>query len=151
MTDDEENRSESPTVGRWDRSTVPLLASTFCSSAGALALVTALGKQVFDLTGRELDLGLLGLAEFAPAALLVFVTGALADRSTAGASAHRLAVEAVGVILLSLYVATEPTARRPDLLLVVAYGAGRAFAAPAVRSLPGRHRHAGPAALARRP
>src|SRR5437868_4520929 len=29
---------------------------------------TALGKQVFDITGRELDLGWLGLLEFAAAA-----------------------------------------------------------------------------------
>ena len=40
----------------------------------------ALGKFVFDTTGRELDLGLVGLAEFAPAALLVLVTGHVADR-----------------------------------------------------------------------
>ena len=43
-------------------------------------LTTVLGKQVFDMTGSALALGLLGLAEFAPAALLVFVTGTLADR-----------------------------------------------------------------------
>ena len=35
---------------------------------------------VFDLTGRELDLGLIGLAEFAPVLLLVLVAGAVADR-----------------------------------------------------------------------
>ena len=36
---------------------------------------TVLGKQIYDITGRELDIGLLGLAEFLPAALLVLVTG----------------------------------------------------------------------------
>ena len=41
---------------------------------------TVLGKQVYDITGRELDIGLLGLAEFLPAALLVLVTGSVADR-----------------------------------------------------------------------
>ena len=46
----------------------------------AIASATALGKLVYDLTASKLDLGLLGLAEFAPAAFLVLVTGAVADR-----------------------------------------------------------------------
>ena len=41
----------------------------FCSSSAALAGTTALGKQVYDMTGSKLALGFLGLAEFAPAAL----------------------------------------------------------------------------------
>ena len=57
-----------------------LLVTSFCTSSASLMAVTALGKQVFDLTGEELSLGLLGLAEFAPAALLVFVSGPVADR-----------------------------------------------------------------------
>ncbi|MDQ1446052.1 MAG: hypothetical protein QOI20_2516, partial [Acidimicrobiaceae bacterium] len=65
---------------RVDWSVVALLASVFFSSSAALAQEVVLGKLVYDLTGRELDLGLLGLAEFAPAALLVLVTGAVADR-----------------------------------------------------------------------
>ena len=39
-----------------------------------------LGKHIYDITGRELDIGWLGLAEFLPIALLVFVTGSVADR-----------------------------------------------------------------------
>ncbi len=137
MTALEEERGESSTIGRWDRSTVPLLASTFCSSAGALALVTALGKQVFDLTGREIDLGLLGLAEFAPAALLVLLTGALADRhDRRRLGAIGALIEAVGALLLIVYISTEPTAVGPIFAIAVVYGAGRAFAAPAVRALP---------------
>jgi hypothetical protein len=61
--------------GRWNRSVAALLITSFCTSTAALTAVTALGKQVFDLTGSELDLGFLGLVEFAPAALLVFVSG----------------------------------------------------------------------------
>src|SRR5918998_4425072 len=72
--------SERAERGRWNRSVIALLLSVFCTSTAALVAVTALGKQVYDLTGRELDLGLLGLAEFAPAALLVLVTGTVADR-----------------------------------------------------------------------
>ena len=43
-------------------------------------LDTVLGIQVFAISGRPLDLGLLGLAAFAPSALLVLVTGSVADR-----------------------------------------------------------------------
>ena len=39
-------------TGRWDRSVTALLLSVFCASSAAFAGVTALGIQVFDLTGR---------------------------------------------------------------------------------------------------
>src|SRR6476619_3981385 len=65
---------------RWTRSVTALLITSFCTYSASLMAVTALGKQVFDLTGEELSLGFLGLAEFAPAALLVFVSGPVADR-----------------------------------------------------------------------
>src|SRR5689334_9136484 len=42
-----------------NRSVVAILVSVFASAAAALAQATVLGKLVFDLTGRELDLGLL--------------------------------------------------------------------------------------------
>ena len=45
-----------------------------------LAQTTVLGLLVYNLTRSELDLGFLGLAEFAPAALLRLVAGAAADR-----------------------------------------------------------------------
>ena len=62
------------------RSIGAFLGATLSSSAAALALDTVLGKQIFDLTGREIDLGLIGLAVFAPNFLLVLVTGSVADR-----------------------------------------------------------------------
>jgi hypothetical protein len=122
---------------RLDRTTGPLLAACFGSGAGSLALVTALGKQVYDLSGRELDLGLVGLAEFVPAALLVLVTGAVADRfdrRTVGALS--LVAEAGAALLLVAYTATRPTAVGPLFGVAVAFGVGRAFGAPSIRSLP---------------
>src|SRR6185436_14718960 len=100
-------------------------------------LSTVLGKLVFDITDSELALGLLGLAEFAPAALLVFVTGPLADRvDRRRLAAVAVALEAVVVIGLTAYVATHPTSTLPIFALVVGYGTARAFAMPATRSLP---------------
>jgi MFS family permease len=116
---------------------VALLVSTFCASAAALAATTALGKLVYDLTGSELDLGLLGLAEFAPAALLVLVTGAVADRFDRRlVTCFGVGVEAVAAVALVLYVGSGPTSVGPIFAFVVAFGVGRAFAAPAARSLP---------------
>ena len=54
-----------------------LLGSSIFTSSGVMLQATVLGKQIYDITGRELDIGLLGLAEFLPAALLVLVTGSV--------------------------------------------------------------------------
>ncbi len=73
------------TAPRWplpcrDWSVAALLASLLCSAMANTMLDTVLGLQVFAISHRPLDLGLLGLAAFAPSALLVFVTGSIADR-----------------------------------------------------------------------
>ena len=52
----------------------------FLSAAMTMGQITILGKQVFDMTGNELDLGLLGLVEFLPTALLAPVSGMISDR-----------------------------------------------------------------------
>ncbi len=44
------------TGARWDRSVTALLLSVFCASSAAFAGVTALGIQVFDLTGPHGDI-----------------------------------------------------------------------------------------------
>jgi MFS family permease len=50
--------------------------SKFCYQIGAVAV----GWQVYELTDSALDLGLVGLAQFIPMALLVFAAGHAADR-----------------------------------------------------------------------
>ena len=50
--------------------------SKFCFQIGAVAV----GWQVYDLTSSALDLGLVGLAQFIPSALFLFVAGHAADR-----------------------------------------------------------------------
>src|SRR5690606_24515803 len=97
----------------------------------------ALGKQVYDLSGRELDLGLLGLAEFAPAALLVLVTGTVADRVDRRRQAGLAALgQGAVALVVAAYVAGRPPAVGPLVALAVLFGVARAFMAPAVRSLP---------------
>ena len=51
------------------------------SSTVALQMqAVAVGWQMYDLTGNPLDLGLVGLTQFIPAALFVLVAGHVADR-----------------------------------------------------------------------
>jgi MFS family permease len=113
------------------------LSAQACSSIGALALTTVLGKVVFDLTRSELALGMLGLVEFLPSLLLVLLTGTLADRVDRRRMANvALVAEAVSAALLAWYVSTDPTSATPIFAMVLLFGTARAFAAPAVRSMP---------------
>lgn len=114
-----------------------LLGYSMAVNAGILLQATALGKQIYDITGRELDIGLLGLAEFLPAALLVLVTGSVADRFDRRVVGSLATFgEVACAVGLALYALTEPTAVWPLFLLAALFGTSRAFAAPATRSLP---------------
>ena len=130
---------------RETRSVVALLSSVFMGSTATALISTVLGKLVFDMTGSELALGMLGLAEFAPAALLVFVTGTVADRVDRRRLASiALTAEAATVAAIAMYTSTNPTSTLPIFLLVIGFGtvaclrdAGHAVAA-------GRHGRARP-------
>src|SRR5882762_1898870 len=113
------------------------MLSATCSSVATMALTTALGKQVFDLTGSEFALGMLGLVEFAPGALLVFVTGPLADRyDRRRLGAMATVGQAATAVGLAWYALTDPTSATPIFFIVFAFGVTRAFAAPPTRALP---------------
>ena len=96
----------------------------------------AVGWQVYSLTGRPLDLGLVGLAQFLPAVALWPLTGLAADRfdrRTLLATCHCLLGIAAGLLLwLSTF-------ERPSLFAIygvlVVVGGARAFAGPAGHAL----------------
>lgn len=104
--------------------------------AGA-GLVAVVAFQTYEITGRELDLGLLGLAQFLPVFFLSPFTGALADRfDRRKVFAVGLGLEiavSLGMAWLSLRGLTTAT---PIFVLMVVYGISRAVEAPASRSLP---------------
>ena len=128
--------SETPLPARLPFAIKALLATSFLTSFATVGQITILGKQVFDMTGRELDLGLLGLAEFVPLAVAAPFTGALADRfDRRRVFAFGVAGEAVTSLGLLWYVSTSPTTVTPIFGLVVVYGFARALAGPAVRAL----------------
>ena len=110
-----------------------LAAGTFAFSV----LATVIGLQVFEITDSERDLGLVGLAQFAPILLLSPFTGTIADRF------DRRRVFAVGIAVTMLatcglmaYAATDPTSVLPIFLLLIVLGVGRSVGTPASRALP---------------
>src|SRR6266481_5049990 len=63
-----------------DRSFVLFLLSRSLSRFSCQIGAVAIGWQIYDLTGSAFDLGMVGLVQFLPTALLVFVAGHAADR-----------------------------------------------------------------------
>jgi len=114
-----------------------LLISNGVLFTGVSLQAAALGLQAYSISGRAADLGWIGLCEFLPAALLVLVTGTVADRF----DRKRIAVIAIGGevacgIALTWYATTDPTEVRPLFFIAFAYGIARAFLAPATRPMP---------------
>jgi len=119
------------------RGVAPMLLTNLVSVMSAMIQITALGKVVYDLSGRDLDLGLLGLAEFVPALLLMTVSGTFADRfDRRRVIAAGLSLEVVCSLALAWYVGTGSTATAPIFAMVAVFGVGRAFVAPSLRAMP---------------
>lgn len=113
------------------------LGSSISISSAVLLQVTILGKQIFDTTGRELDIGLLGLAEFLPAVILVLVTGSVADRFDRRiVAAVTTFIDMLCVIALGVFSLFGMTSVWPLFLVAFIFGSARAFAGPATRSIP---------------
>ena len=113
-----------------------LLANVLLYTGLSLQLAV-LGKEVFDITGRESDLAWLGLAEFVPAPFLVLVTGAVADRvDRKKVAALATAGELLCIVVLTLYSASSPSAVWPFFGIAGLFGVFRSFGSPAVRAIP---------------
>lgn len=114
-----------------------LLTASFFSALATVGQITIVGKQVYDMTGSELNLGLLGLAEFLPVALLSPFTGPVADRfDRRRVFSLALIAQAIASLLLFLYIDSDPEGVFPIFALITVFGVGRAFAMPASRALP---------------
>ena len=125
------------TIGEVPQKVKILLTASFFTALATVGQITIVGKQVYDMTGSELNLGLLGLAEFLPLALLSPFTGPVADRfDRRKVFSIALFAEAITSFLLFLYVASEPSSVLPIFGLIGLFGIARAFAMPASRALP---------------
>ena len=112
------------------------LASTAFAALGLNVLVTVLYKQVFDITGDELDIGLLGLAQFTPAVVLVLVSGWVADRfDRRRVSGVFLFARVLCALALAAYSIGAPSSVWPFFAIAFVFGAVDAMLVPSRRSI----------------
>ncbi|MEZ5374959.1 MAG: MFS transporter [Acidimicrobiales bacterium] len=114
-----------------------LLLARFLITVGVVCQVTIVGKQVYDITGSALDLGLLGLAEFLPTALLSPITGSVADRfDRRKVLLGGLLGEGAAALALALLAEGSSTSVAPIFVVVFVFGVARAIVSPPIRALP---------------
>jgi MFS family permease len=112
------------------------LASTALAAIARNLLVTVLFKQTFDISGNALDIGLIGLAQFVPAVLLVLVSGWVADRfDRRRVSGLFLFARGACAAALVGYSQIAPGTVWPLFVIAFAFGAADAMLAPSRRSI----------------
>lgn len=112
------------------------LLSTAFAAVGLNVLVTVLFKQVFDITGDELDIGFVGLAQFVPAVLLVLVSGWVADRFDRRRITSLFLLGRVGcAVALVVYSRIDPGSVWQLFVIAFVFGGVDAMMAPARRSM----------------
>ena len=112
------------------------LAGRFLATMAVQMLGTAVAFQIYELTHSTLDLALVGLAQFAPIAVLSLWAGQVADRRD-----RRLvllgsdAVFALCSLALWALSSTPSPSSRAVLLVLVCLGVGRCFYGPSGSAL----------------
>ncbi|MDD5248956.1 MAG: MFS transporter [Rhodocyclaceae bacterium] len=111
------------------------LARVF-STSGYQVQSVAVAWQVYELTGRAFDLGLVGLMQFLPRVLLVAVVGNAADRyDRRKLMLAAQAVQAATLLVLTVASATGAVSRELIFALVLVAGAARSFELPVTQAL----------------
>ncbi len=111
------------------------LGARFSAAIAAQMLVIGVGWQVYQLTGRLLDLGLIGLSQFLPFFCLVLFAGHAADRYE-----RRMILILCGSVqfacacLLLGFVLNGVTHTWPIFLVLSFLGVARAFQMPTAQS-----------------
>ena len=112
-------------------------ATSLTSSFAAQIASVSLGWQIYDITRSPLLLGLVGLAQFLPALLLVLVTGLVADRFNRRRhhARWRWPSSACCGIAFLIFSLGHLHAIWPYFVILVVLGTARAFIGPAGSSL----------------
>src|SRR5215813_15462269 len=110
---------------------VQFWVARFSTTIAMFMQAVAVGWQMYDLTGRPLDLGLVGLVQFVPALLLVLVAGHFADRhDRRRIISAAQAVAGLASALLTIGTAQGFLSREWILAIVFMIGMARAFEQP---------------------
>jgi MFS family permease len=111
------------------------MTARFLSIVSSEMISVAVGWQIYNLTHRPLDLGLVGLAQFAPGVLLFLVAGHTADRRSRQTILRICyAGFALCAIVLLALAFRGLAAVWPIYAVLLANGAVRAFNGPASQS-----------------
>ncbi len=107
-------------------------AARLCVTFAIQMQAVAIGWQIYDLTRRPLDLGLVGLAQFLPSLGLALITGHVADRyDRRVVMALCLVVEAMCAVLFLIFTLRGDTNTSYLFAVLVLFGTARAFEFPA--------------------
>lgn len=108
------------------------VSARFLSTIATQMLIIAVGWQVYEITGRVLDLGLIGLSQFLPFLCLALFTGHAADRYDRRFIIRSCIVTCLVCALVLFALAVHRTAAVWPVFLVLALlGVSRAFQMPA--------------------
>lgn len=131
----------SPTPGSADsllhhRAYVAFWCARTASSFGFQMLSVAVGWQIYAMTGRAFDLGLIGLVQFFPSVLLALPAGHLADQL----DRRRIVligqiVEWVAIVLLATLTLLHAINEVGILLLIFTISVAKAFESPSMQSM----------------
>ena len=112
------------------------MAARFLATASSEMQAVAVGWQIYGLTGRPLDLGLVGLAQFLPGILLFLVAGHAADHYPRRRILEICYAAFAGCSLLLLaFTVHGLTSVYPIYAVLLANGVVRAFNGPASQAL----------------
>ena len=112
------------------------LSASFLATIALAMQSVALGWQIYYLTGKPFDLGLVGLAEFLPAFVLALVSGQIADRVDRRAVLLTgLLAEAIAASSLIVMVLTDRMSVTGILSVAFAFGVARSISTPAQRAM----------------
>ena len=96
----------------------------------------AIGWQVYQMTGSLFDLGLIGLAQFAPFLLLILPAGHIADRyNRRNIIAWCLTAQLACALALLAFTLTGLSIVWPVFAVLVLFGSARAFMMPATQAV----------------
>jgi MFS family permease len=110
--------------------------TTLLTSFAVQIMSVSIAWTIYDVTGNAFLLGLVGLSLFAPALVLLLVTGLTADRFNRRAiMATCLSVEFLCAIGFLVFAGTHVHEVWPIFAILVVLGTARAFMNPAAQSL----------------
>ena len=131
------SNSSSPATSLWQHPAfVQFWFARIASGFGFQMLSVAVGWQIYEITGRALDLGLIGLVQFIPSVVLALPAGHVADQF----ERRRIVllgqlVDLLAIVVLAALSLLHAAHEAGILALVFVIGVAKAFEFPAMQSM----------------